>query len=89
MLKIKIDLDEVNGSPTGKFVYVVVIVDTDDSEDTRTEFWRADSEEELADLIEEKFKEYINEDAGQAIFDDAWGSTILIGSFHEIDESKD
>jgi hypothetical protein len=59
MKKINVSTDEskINGDPKGEKIFVVVWVDVEDSEDTRTEFWRANNEDELQDLLAEVYSD--------------------------------
>jgi hypothetical protein len=55
-MKITVGLDEgVLGKIDGKLAFLVTTVDTDDYEDTISHIWLADSEDELYDLIKERF----------------------------------
>jgi len=59
MEKINISTEEskINGDPKGEKLFAVVWVDVEDSEDTRTELWRANNEDELQELIGEVFSD--------------------------------
>ena len=88
--KITLQLDfveEVQGNPKGKFLFSVVTVDTDDTEDSTTALWRANSENELADLIKNEYcgdeEDMFYEEMEQR-FDDDWGFNILFTKLAKI-----
>jgi len=72
-LKALIDPSTVQG--TGANLYSVIMIDQDDSEDTRMELWRADSEDHLYDQVAERF--YDGEDPekfiGPDFEEEIWG----------------
>jgi hypothetical protein len=72
-----IDSSEVNG--TGNKLYVLIMVNQDDSEDTTLELWRADSEDHLYDQVAEEF--YDGEDPddfmGPNFEEEIWGMLWL------------
>jgi len=78
-LKIKF-ADEVviNGKPDGKKLFALNIIDTDDSEDSTIQFYRADSESELEDLIKAEYAEGCNDiEQFDEEFDNDWGIKLL------------
>jgi hypothetical protein len=72
-----IDSSEVNG--TGNKLYVLIMVNQDDSEDTTLQLWRADSEDHLYDQVAEEF--YDGEDPddfmGPNFEEEIWGMLWL------------
>jgi hypothetical protein len=77
---VSIDESKINGDPKGEKLFAVVWVDVEDSEDTRTELWRANNEDELQGLIGEYFADgdpdYEPGVHGPDV-DDEFGITIL------------
>ena len=77
---VSIDESKINGYPKGEKLFAVVWVDVEDSEDTRTELWRANNEDELQGLIGEYFADgdpdYEPGVHGPDV-DDEFGITIL------------
>ena len=63
----------ING--TGTDLFALILVDPSDSEDSRIELWRADSEDHLYDQVSEEF--YDGEDPedfhGPNFEEDIWG----------------
>lgn len=73
---------EVYGKPTGKSLWAVVLIDEEDLEDSQTEIWRADNQEELAELalkrhVGEEIEEGSMAEAIAEEFKNNWGVTIL------------
>ena len=74
-LKINFDWDQPYG--TGKFLWAIVSVDEDDSEDSNVGLGRANDEEHLYDQVKADWcgadaEDYILED-----FEEAWAYKIL------------
>jgi len=70
-----------NGKPDGKKLYMVTKIDTDDSEDTKSELYRADSGYELDSILK---AEYVGDEEDEDIiaimekqFDDDLGTCLL------------
>jgi hypothetical protein len=86
----KIDLTEPIRGSEGDQIFLVTFVDEEDSEDTRTEIWRAKDEDHLSDEVKKDYVgiEYEDEDDAPydpvaEHFDDSWGISIiprLVGS---------
>ena len=80
------ELDEkfVFGKDGGKKLFAVINVDTDDSEDSTVELWRADDDAELEKLVkshycwddDEENEEDYNEMVSQQ-FDEDWGFKLI------------
>lgn len=74
-----IEFDNLHGDKNGKKLFVVTIIDSDDSEDSKSELWLANDEDHLYELVKEKCvgdDEEEDEFMIQA-FEDDWGFTIL------------
>jgi hypothetical protein len=76
-IQVSIDSSEVRG--TGNKLYALIQVDTDDSEDTTIELWRANNEDHFYEQVSEAF--YNGEDPEDFIgpnFDkEIWGIILL------------
>lgn len=66
---------QVNGNPTGKKLYVVTTIDVDDYDDTMTELWRADDDDELETLVRDRYAG--DDETRNDAFDVDWGYVIL------------
>lgn len=85
-MKIEITDSKIKGNPKGLKLFTVTTVDSEDSEDTQTELWLADNEDQLQDLVKEEYtgidpdddKELDDEDSAMSDkFDEDWGIEIL------------
>jgi hypothetical protein len=78
-------LDAPSGNPDGKYAYAVVAVDKDDTEDTTTEIWLADGEDQLCELVKAEYtKDAVSEEMADKMFDDEWGFSILTKCLGEV-----
>lgn len=72
---------DISGNPKAKRLWILVVVDKEDSEDTQTFLWRADSEEELKESAKEYFVGDDPDDPGYTAmcekFEDDWGLVFL------------
>ena len=71
-----------SGKPMGKRngakLFVLVVVDKDDSEDTHVELWRADDEDDLRDVVKKAYsKSFDDQEIFEAEFDEDWGVYLL------------
>lgn len=72
---------DVRGPADAHILFAVIIVDDEDSEDSQVEFWRANDENQLQDLMREVYAgddesdDY--ENGLRQMFDDDWGMKIL------------
>ena len=71
--KIRIEFKpdhKLTGNPNGKFIWAVINVDTDDSEDSSVEFYLANDEDDLFEVwlkdngLDEDDREMVEEDWG-------------------------
>ena len=79
-LKVNFDWDYPHGA--GKFLWAVISVDEDDSEDSNVSLWRADDEEHLYDQVK---RDWVGDD--EEIVDDfeeAWAYRIIPKRLGEI-----
>ena len=82
-------LDTPNGDPKGKCLFIVTIIDTDDSEDTTSGIWQANDGDHLYDLVREY---YVGEDEEEEFFgqspsdrfEEDWGINILFNHIANI-----
>ena len=66
--------NKITGNPLGKFIWAVINIDTDDSEDSSVEFYLANDED---DLFEVWLKENdLTEDDREMVEED-WGYKLL------------
>jgi hypothetical protein len=79
MAQIEALIDPTTVQGTGNNLYGIIMVDQDDSEDTRIELWKADSEDHLYDQLAEIF--YDGEDPedfmGPNFEEEIWGLVWL------------
>jgi hypothetical protein len=79
-LKVNFDWDYPHGS--GKFLWAIISVDEDDSEDSNVSLWRADSEEHLYDQVK---ADWVGDDEEIADdFEEAWAYKIIPKRLGEI-----
>jgi len=64
------------GNTNGKNVYVLIVVDADDHEDSRIELWMADNPDEAERLIRDAWVD--DDETREEWFGEQWGSTILL-----------
>ena len=81
-MKVEIDDKLVNGDVNAKTLFAVVVVDDEDTEDSRVELWRANDEDHLCSLVKATYVEEPDEDDDEPdpieqLFDDDWGIKIL------------
>jgi len=73
-LSFNVDPDmKLLGNPTGRILFGIIIVDTDDSEDTLLKLFRANDEGELMDLVQDhliKREDYGDDEEGQESYDE-------------------
>jgi hypothetical protein len=79
-LKVNFDWDYPHGA--GKFLWAVISVDEDDSEDSNVSLWRADDEERLYDQVK---ADWVGDDEEIADdFEEAWAYRIIPKRLGEI-----
>jgi hypothetical protein len=81
-LKVNFDWDYPHGS--GKFLWAIISVDEDDSEDSNVSLWRADSEEHLYDQVK---ADWVGDDDEYDIaedFEESWNYKIIPKRLGEI-----
>lgn len=85
-MNVQLTEHNVRGNEKGKKLFVLVTVDQEDTEDTTIELWRADSEDELYELVKEAYVGETEEEDGDTSnltgriifdFDSDWGFSIL------------
>jgi len=69
-VKATIDKNKIQG--TGSNLYIVTMVDLDDSEDTSFQLWRADSEDHLYEQTKEDFSNG-SEEMERYFENEVWG----------------
>lgn len=88
-----IEDDKVKGE--GKQLWAVISIDTEDHEDTSTEFWRANDEDHLYEQAKKSFlgvdqDEEVEDDDQASMFvekfDEEWGFEILYKLIGDIKE---
>lgn len=92
MKKVNVSIEEKLIKGEGKLLFTVTFVDVEDSEDTTTQLWRADSEEELEDELKLDFygvetqeeAEEFEENLMGPLWDDEYGITILVNQIGKI-----
>jgi len=83
--QMKIKLDEsiqINGE--GKLLYIVTSVDAEDPEDTNTELWRADDEDQLEETFKDDCLGDDPDDMMLEIFEEKMGIEIMFKLVGEI-----
>lgn len=66
----------IKGNQGGKFLYTFTTVDESEPEDTTTEFWQGDTEDEVIDLIQIESCGQNEENIER--FEEELGTTLLI-----------
>jgi hypothetical protein len=79
-----LETEKIQGDLTGALLFLVTTIDTDDAEDTTSEFWQANDEDQLYNLVKQSYvgEDFMEEDdfmSEQLIdkFDEDWGINIL------------
>lgn len=82
MIQVKIPKDTVHGA--GSKLFAVVSVDMEDSEDTLTELWLAEDEDDLFEQVKRETVDPDGEDENYEenseiaySFDEEWGNSML------------
>ena len=80
-LKVNFDWDYPHGA--GKFLWAIISVDEDDSEDSNVSLWRADDEEHLYNQVK---ADWVGEDSEEAFedFEESWAYRIIPKRLGEI-----
>jgi hypothetical protein len=80
-LKVNFDWDYPHGA--GKFLWAIISVDVEDSEDSNVSLWRADDEEHLYNQIK---ADWVGEDDEEAFedFEEDWAYRIIPKRLGEI-----
>jgi len=83
-MKVNIDDSTVQGNIHGTKLFIIQIIDEDDTEDSSVELWRANDENDLHDQVKEFYVDEPDEDAEEGeeepmsiLFEDDWGFKIL------------
>jgi len=80
-LKVNFDWEYPHGA--GKFLWAIISVDVEDSEDSNVSLWRADDEEHLYNQIK---TDWVGEDSEEASedFEEDWAYRIIPKRLGEI-----